>query len=144
MGITFNKREIHKRKRAKREEKRRRREMRRLENEKRTFQDMIAYVDPNGVIRDEPVSNDEFRKIKASQINLEDPSFCIEEKDSYDGKVDYYNEDKGFGFIRDLKNFKKYFFHISNAPEKIEEGHKVEFDIRKNDRGLNAVNIAII
>ena len=58
------------------------------------------------------------------------------------GRVEHFNTDKGYGFIKDLDSTEKYFFHISNAPADIAEGALVTFETERGQRGLNAVNIA--
>lgn len=58
------------------------------------------------------------------------------------GRVEHFNTDKGYGFIKDLDSTEKYFFHISNAPADIAEGALVTFETERDQRGLNAVNIA--
>lgn len=62
------------------------------------------------------------------------------------GKIKFYNEDKGFGYlIGDDK--KDYFFHISNInnkPEKIDKNDFVSFDPSRNDKGLEAKDITIL
>lgn len=143
MAITMKKKEIQKRKRERRMAKMNRISLKANEK-KKSFKEMIAYVDPFGNIHDSPIDKSEYRKVGAHEINLDDPAFAVEQKDSYDGEVEFYNTEKGFGFIKDVRTMRKYFFHISNAPETIKEGNKVGFDIRKSDRGLNAINIALV
>lgn len=53
---SFNKRQVEKQKRAKRKEKQKKREERK-NNPKSSFDDMIAYVDENGVITCTPPEN---------------------------------------------------------------------------------------
>mgnify|MGYP000506082971 CR=1 FL=1 len=58
------------------------------------------------------------------------------------GRVEYFNTEKGYGFIKDLASTEKYFFHISSAPEGIGEGRIVLFELMRGTRGMNAVKIA--
>ena len=57
------------------------------------------------------------------------------------GRVEHFNESKGFGFIKDMESSEKYFFHVSSAPPDIAEGHIVAFGTERGTRGMNAVNI---
>ena len=57
------------------------------------------------------------------------------------GIVRFYNQSKGYGFITPNDNQKKIFMHQSGTTEELKEGDKVIFDIEKNQRGLNAVNV---
>jgi CspA family cold shock protein len=55
--------------------------------------------------------------------------------------VDYFNESKGFGFIKDEQSGERLFFHVNQLKERIRENDKVGYDIEKGFKGLNAVNI---
>ena len=59
------------------------------------------------------------------------------------GRVDYFNEAKGFGFIRDLSGTEKYFFHVNNVVDDISVNDIVTFDLERGDRGLSAVNVCL-
>lgn len=58
------------------------------------------------------------------------------------GKVKFYNENKGFGFIAGEDN-KDYFFHVSQiqGSDVLEENDAVEFTPTQNDKGLAAHNV---
>ena len=60
------------------------------------------------------------------------------------GKVKFFNEQKGFGFISG-DDGKEYFVHISgiNSGATLSENDSVEFDIEQGDRGPKAVNVDI-
>ena len=57
------------------------------------------------------------------------------------GKVKFYNESKGFGFIIDDVDKSEYFFHFSNAFDKVVTDDHVYFDLVEGKRGMNAVNV---
>lgn len=57
------------------------------------------------------------------------------------GKVKFFKEDKGFGFIQDSQTGKDVFVHISGTTEKITDGDEVEFDVTEGKKGPNAVNV---
>ncbi|WP_368347618.1 cold-shock protein, partial [Parabacteroides merdae] len=60
------------------------------------------------------------------------------------GRVDYFNESKGYGFIKDLGSDEKYFFHVSNNTlTDISETDIVTFELERGLRGMNAINIRI-
>jgi CspA family cold shock protein len=56
------------------------------------------------------------------------------------GKVKFFNETKGFGFITDDKG-KDVFVHVSALTEELREGDNVTFDIQEGKKGPNAVNV---
>lgn len=141
MADTFSKREREKKKRKRKKEVEARRDQRR-EEEKTSFDDMIAYVDENGIIRDTPPDpNEKKEEIKASDIVLGVP--IKEEEDSVlTGLVNFYDEDKGYGFIKtsDGENF---FVHRSNISGEPRKGDKVQFEKQKNNKGWEAVNVVV-
>lgn len=60
------------------------------------------------------------------------------------GKVKFFNESKGFGFIIEEGTNKEHFVHISGTIDEIREGDEVEFDLQEGKKGLNAVNVKVI
>jgi len=61
------------------------------------------------------------------------------------GKVKWYNETKGFGFI-ETQNGSDVFVHrsgLSNSFAGLEPDQQVEFEIRNGNKGLMAVNVKI-
>lgn len=59
------------------------------------------------------------------------------------GTVKFFNETKGFGFIKDDENDKEYFVHVTGLVDKIRENDKVTFDLQDGKKGLNAVNVKL-
>jgi len=60
------------------------------------------------------------------------------------GTVKFYNELKGFGFIKDSKTQNEYFVHSSGLKDSIEENDEVTFDLQEGRKGLNAVNVKLV
>jgi cold shock protein len=60
------------------------------------------------------------------------------------GKVKFFNETKGFGFIVEDDTNNEYFVHISGAERELTEGEEVEFDLEEGRKGMNAVNVKVI
>lgn len=60
------------------------------------------------------------------------------------GKVKFFNETKGFGFISEEGSDKDHFVHVSGLIDEIREGDSVEFDLEEGRKGLNAVNVKVI
>lgn len=140
---SFNKREIEKRKQEKRKEKQQKKEERK-NNPTDTFEDMIAYVDEYGVITDTPPET------KKESIDLEDIEISIPKKAETDevegltGRIEFFNETKGFGFVKDRASVNKYFFHKSNVEGEIKENDIVSFRLERGTRGMNAVDVKIV
>ena len=57
------------------------------------------------------------------------------------GKVKFYNETKGFGFINDSETGKDIFVHSSGLKDTVYEGDEVTFEVEQGKKGLNAVNV---
>lgn len=60
-----------------------------------------------------------------------------------EGKVKFFNESRGFGFIIDSSDEQEYFVHVSDLVDKIKEDDKVVFDLKEKRKGLNAVNVRL-
>ncbi|MDD2438389.1 MAG: cold shock domain-containing protein [Massilibacteroides sp.] len=141
---SFNKRELEKKKDQKRKDKQRRKEERKANAGSKSFDDMIAYVDENGVITSTPPDPDKRQEVNLESIAIAVPKSEEVEETTLEGCVEYFNPDKGYGFIKNLTNTDKYFFHISRAPANIAERDKVTFELERGEKGMNAVNIAFI
>ena len=57
------------------------------------------------------------------------------------GTVKFYNEFKGFGFIKEENSPKEYFVHSTGLKDNIKENDVVTFDLEQGKKGLNAVNV---
>jgi CspA family cold shock protein len=60
-----------------------------------------------------------------------------------EGTVKFFNETKGFGFIRP-ENGEDLFVHHSGLKSEIRENDRVRFDVQEGRKGLNAVNVTVI
>jgi len=61
------------------------------------------------------------------------------------GKVKFFNESKGFGFVV-ADDGNEYFVHISGFADsnlRLKENSSVKFDVEKGDRGMKAVNVSL-
>jgi len=139
-SMTVGKRENEKKRLAKREEKLKKKESRKLSGTS-SFDDMIAYVDENGMITSIPPTDD----IKKEEINPDEIIIATPKKEPVilRGRVEFFNESRGFGFIKDLSGVDKYFFHVNNAVPGIAENDIVTFDLERGVKGMNAVNICL-
>ena len=61
----------------------------------------------------------------------------------YNGKVKFFNESKGFGFIKDENSGKEYFVHVSGLVDEVKEYDEVTFELKEGKKGLNAVNVKL-
>lgn len=58
------------------------------------------------------------------------------------GTVKFFNETKGFGFIKS-ENGEEIFVHVTGLNEDIRENDEVTYDTEKGKKGLNAVNVSL-
>ena len=61
-----------------------------------------------------------------------------------EGTVKFFNETKGFGFIKDSESDNEYFVHISGLIDKIKNDDEVTFELKEGKKGLNAVNVKLL
>ncbi|MHB8261371.1 MAG: cold-shock protein [Bacteroidia bacterium] len=59
------------------------------------------------------------------------------------GVVKFFNETKGFGFIKTDGTGEEIFVHVSGIQDEIRENDKVVFDVQEGKKGLNAVNVKL-
>jgi CspA family cold shock protein len=61
-----------------------------------------------------------------------------------EGTVKFFNETKGFGFIKPSNGGPDIFVHVSGLAGEIREGDRVSFEVQNGKKGLNAVNVRVI
>ena len=142
---TFNKKEKEKKRLKKRKEKQEKREERKAakaENES-TLESMMAYVDEFGNIVDTPPDPTKKKEeIDAESIDIGVPRTIKEEEDPVKkGRVEFFNDSKGFGFIRETDNRERHFVHANGLTEEVQEGDMVEFELERGLKGMNAVRV---
>jgi CspA family cold shock protein len=59
------------------------------------------------------------------------------------GKVKFYNESKGYGFIKEDETNNEYFVHVSGLIDEVKDDDTVEFELVEGRKGLNAVNVKL-
>ncbi|MDA0196779.1 MAG: cold-shock protein [Bacteroidetes bacterium] len=59
------------------------------------------------------------------------------------GTVKFFNNSKGFGFIKPDDGGDDIFVHQSGLVDEIRENDEVEFEVEQGRKGLNAVNVQI-
>jgi cold shock CspA family protein len=145
---TFNKKEVRNKKEKKRKEKEQKRLSRKEGGDKNgnNLDDMIAYVDENGMLSSTPPDpNKKKEDIELDDIVISVPRKSEEEEDPIRrGTVQSYFESKGYGFIKDSETKEGVFFHVNNVLEDIKEGNLVSFEVEMGQKGPVAVRVAPI
>ena len=140
---TWNKKEREKNKQKNKKEKEEKKQERRENSkDKKSFEDMLAYIDENGHISATPPDPRKKINVNVEDIEIGVPKQSESDEDNInEGAVNYFNESKGFGFIIDKQSGERLFFHVNQLLEAIKEHDKVTYDIEKGPKGYNAVNI---
>lgn len=141
---SFNKKNVRSKKEKKRKAKEEKRNARKEGEKKSSLDDMIAYVDEHGRILDAPPDPAEKEEVDVEDIKLGVPSREVSEEDLIrKGIVSFFNDAKGYGFIKDLETKQNLFVHINNCHEEIKEGNLVSFEIGAGQKGPAAMNVKL-
>jgi len=60
------------------------------------------------------------------------------------GTVKFFDETKGFGFIKPHQSQNDIFVHHSGLIDAIQENDTVEYDEERGRKGMNAVNVKVV
>jgi cold shock protein len=60
------------------------------------------------------------------------------------GTVKFFNEAKGFGFIKPADSSEDIFVHVSGLIDEIREKDQVEYEVERGKKGLNAVRVKLV
>ncbi len=144
---TFNKKEREKKKRKRKQDKLEKREQRKLEREaqgKKTFEEQLLYIDENGHLSETPPDPKKKKIIKASDIDLSMPSREVLSNDTArTGRVKFFDEEKGYGFIIEDDSGDSVFVHINNCQGPLKENNKVTFKVERGPKGMNAIEVTL-
>jgi cold shock CspA family protein len=149
MAETWNKKEREKKKKQNKKEKAEKREERKEKETSKSannLDSMLAYLDENGNLSSKPP--DPRKKIT---INAEDIEIGVPKQEPLNpedlirtGIVTFFNDAKGYGFIKDMETQESVFVHINSLTEAIKENNKVNFEVEMGPKGANAVNVKMV
>ena len=142
---TFGKKEREKKRLKKRQDKLLKAQERKDSNLKGTGLDnMFAYVDEFGQLSDTP-PDPTVKKVEIDVDSIVIGASVREPEEEVDpvhkGIVEFFNDAKGFGFIKDKVSHEKFFVHMSGLIDDIKEGNAVTFELEQGQKGLNAVKV---
>jgi cold shock CspA family protein len=142
---TFSKKEVRNKKEKKRKEKEEKRAKKKSEGKKSSFDDMIAYVDEYGMITSTPPDPDKKTVVIAENIELKITKNNPENAPDFvrKGVITFFNESKGYGFIRDLESHQSVFVHANNLLEPVMENNIVIFEMGKGPKGPSAMKVKL-
>lgn len=144
---TFNKKEKEKKRLKKKQDKEQKREERKSTSSKgNSLEEMFAYVDENGNLTTTPPDPKKKKVIKQEDIEIgvskqeaPDPADLIRK-----GTITFFNDSKGYGFIKDQETQESIFVHVNSFEEEMGENDKVTFETEKGLKGMNAVRVKLI
>jgi cold shock CspA family protein len=140
--ITYNKKENEKKRLKKRLDKQQKKEERKSNSSGGGFESMIAYVDENGNITDTSPDPSKKVKVDAQSIEVSIPKRGKEEVITVrTGRVEFFDDRKGFGFIKESGTQEKYFVHANGLLENIQEGDNVNFELERGFKGMNCIKV---
>ncbi|MDP4129170.1 MAG: cold shock domain-containing protein [Bacteroidota bacterium] len=147
MGETWNKKEREKKKQANKKEKAEKK-LERKENSKNgnDLDSMLAYLDENGNLSSKPPDPRKKITINAEDIDVGVPKqLPVNPEDLIrKGIVTFFNDSKGYGFIKDQETQESVFVHINSLTEAIKENNRVTFEVEMGPKGANAVNVKLL
>ena len=141
----FNKKEVRNKKEKKRKDKEKKRLIRKESGTKSSFDDMIAYVDEYGMLSSTPPDPSKKKAVDPESIELSATKNDSSQKSDYirKGVVTFFNESKGYGFIRDMDSRQSVFVHANNLSEPVKENNVVSFEIGKGPKGPTALKVKL-
>lgn len=147
---SWNKKEMENLRKKKKDEKAKRKLEKKVSSKdsgKKSFEDMIAYVDENGMITSTaPDLTQKKKVIDAESIEISTPRQVPGEDETEvlrTGKVAFFNTSKGYGFIKDGAKNESFFVHMNDLIDQITENDNVTFKVEMAQRGLKAVEVRI-
>ncbi len=140
MADSYNKKEREKKRKKRKKEKA---EARAARKEKGKSQVEFMYVDADGNLTATPPDPAKKEEVSLDEIMISVPKKGEEDESKFlrKGVIKFFDNDKGFGFIRDKANDDSVFVHIENLEEPVKEGDKVTFELGSGPKGPVALNV---
>ena len=140
---TFNKKEKEKKKAKERQEKAEKMGESKANAKKgKSLDEMMAYIDENGNISNTPPDPRKKKIVNVEDIQIGVPKYEANEEEAVrNGVVTFFNDAKGFGFIKDLQTQESVFIHVNQLTERIGENDKVTFEVEMGPKGPSAINV---
>ena len=138
---TFGKKEKEKKRLQQKQEKIEKMQERKANAKKgKSLDEMMAYIDENGNLSSTPPDPKKRKVFNQEDINTGVP-VRTEEDAEREGVIDFFNDAKGFGFIKDAITKQSIFVHASQLTEMVRENDRVSFQTERGPKGLNAIQV---
>jgi cold shock CspA family protein len=142
---TYSKKENEKKRLKKKNDKQEKKEERQANAKKGlSLEDMMAYIDENGNISSTPPDPKKKKVINTEdiQIGISRQEDIIDENPVKKGTVTFFNDSKGYGFIKNTETQDSIFVHANGLITQIKEGDKVTFEVEMGQKGPTAVKVS--
>ncbi|MCB0521874.1 MAG: cold shock domain-containing protein [Lewinellaceae bacterium] len=141
---TYNKKEKEKKRLKKKRDKEVKKEQRKADKEEgKSFEDMIMYVDENGNLTPDPPDPSKRRKVRAEDIVIGVPKQEDFVETVKKGTITYFNEEKGYGFIREKGTQDSIFVHVNNLVDQVNVNDRVTYEVENGPKGPVAVDVRL-
>ena len=145
---TFSKKENEKKRLKKKNDKEEKRKERQANaTSGQSLEDMLAYVDEDGNITTTPPDPTRKRKeisVESIQIGVPKQEDREPEDTLRTGTVSFFNDSKGYGFIKDQASQESIFVHANALGGlTLKEGNKVTFEVEPGMKGPTAVRVKL-
>ncbi|NDC76472.1 MAG: cold shock domain-containing protein [Chitinophagia bacterium] len=143
MADSWNKKEREKKKLQAKKEKEERKKERRQQSESGGTDGMMAYLDADGNLTSTPPDPNQRREVSLEEIEISVPRQTQEpmEPGTREGVLTFFNETRGFGFIRDLKTRESVFVHVNDILEPLTENGRVIYKPGDSPKGPVALEV---
>ncbi|MFD2583040.1 cold-shock protein [Pedobacter vanadiisoli] len=142
---SYSKKENEKKRLKKQKDKQEKKEERQANAKKGlALEDMMAYVDENGNISSTPPDPNKKIVINTEdiQIGISRQEDIVDENPVKKGTVTFFNDSKGYGFIKNTETQESIFVHVNGLTTQIKEGDKVTFEVEMGQKGPTAVRVS--
>lgn len=128
------------------QDKKEKMQMRKNNKEKgKKLEDMMAYLDENGNLTDQPADPRKKKIFKQEDILVSVPKLeDLPEPEPRKGVVAFFNDHKGFGFINDLETRERLFVHVNDLLAPIKENDRVTYRPGKGPKGPIAMEVDLV
>lgn len=146
MAETWNKKERERKKQQLKKEKAEKKQQRKEDSKTKSFDDMLAYIDENGNISNTPPDPKKKIQVKLEDIEIGVPKYVEPNPEDLikTGVVTFFNQAKGYGFIKNTVSQESVFVHINALTEEIKDNDKVNFEVEMTPKGASAIKVKLI
>jgi cold shock CspA family protein len=144
MGETFGKKEKQKKRLKDRQDKAEKMQERKANAKKgKSLEEMMAYLDENGNLSSTPPDPRKKKVFRPEDMQTSIPKLEARPQEELvrTGVVTFFNDTKGFGFIKDTQTQESVFIHINQLSEPISENDKVTFEVEMGPKGASATRV---